>query len=689
MKTNFYKEFRKLSLRMNMRFGHLLILVILFSASCSKDENTPNPGSGKIETGAFTEVLNEQVGSSGKLLNIQGGLINGMSIEIPNGAYPSGKDFVISVAEIKSHTFGPDFNPITPMIRINNGGGYADSILTITIPCVVPKDHFAMGFYYNEETGELEGIPVISITDSYVILATRHFSGKHLNEGMGSAATRAKIWADILVSSMNKDKLFELQESGFRPGVDDWEFPNEGSYIAPGGHCAGQSLAAMWYYTIHKLNLHEAPLNGRFDPMPGIIWQDNVNGYRFASAVHVDYAASWLLAMSPAGIFKSKFNNQGPKNLISFDSLQYLGFAYSIRLTKKPQYVDIRSSAGGAHAMIIYRTNYNVMSVADPNFPDRNSHFISLSNGNFLPYESKQNANTPTVLYEKIQFFAKSALISSEGIAEHYAAMLAGTIGSKPPYFFPPSQLIYYDGKEWVDLPDTLSIESDTIIIAARCFQCGARYPGDLTAMKLLKTNGDTSVLTDKKGYLNIPLVPGENLLPLEILGTANGSDWGYLDFKMPVIKKEPKAGFGYWLKQLNDDGTLGASFGLKTMQGQFAGKWLGTTYKVDYQKDFDIDGRHGTVFAKYTANCNSNRTLINSFNIELWTLEGITKGVVISLDGKNLPLTSSEGSNLVFSAYGSAACSTLTRVDYFEAGKAAKYSCDETSFVFFTIPKP
>ena len=82
-------------------------------------------------------------------------------------------------------------------------------------------------------------------------------------------------------------------------------------------------------------------------------------------------------------------------------------------------------------------------------------------------------------------------------------------------------------------------------------------------------------------------------------------------------------------------------------------------------------------------------QTLINSFNIELWTLEGTTKGVVISLDGKNLPLTSSDGSNLVFSAYGAAACSTLTRVDYFVAGQPAKYSCDETSFVFFTIPKP
>lgn len=660
-----------------------LFFIILLLLGCNKDDNNNHPNKGKIETGPFSTLTNTSVGNSGGVLKVEHSILKGMTIEIPPGSYNTNKDFTISNADILSHTFGSDLNPITPMIRINNGGGYADSILTVTIPCVVPKDHFAMGFYYDEETGELEGIPVLAIHDSSIVLATRHFSGKHLNEGAGSLTVRAKVWADIVVSSMEMSKLFsETQESGFRPGVDDWEFPNEGSYIAPRGHCVGQSLTAMWYYNIHKLGLNEDPLYNRFSNVPSPIWQDNRNGYRFASVVQSIYAKN-----DQSDKFFEIFTKANTSK-ISKDSLHYLGFAYSIKLTKKPQLVFVDRVDGG-HAMIVYRTNLNVLSVADPNFPDRYSHLISLTNGTFLPYESKPNANEQSRFYPIISYIAKSAIISSQGIAEQYDMMLKGTIGSEPTYFFPPSQLIYYDGKEWVDLPDTLSIESDTIIIAARCFQCGARYPGDLTAMKLLKTNGDTSVLTDKKGYLNIPLVPGENLLPLEILGTANGSDWGYLDFKMPVIKKEPKAGFGYWLKQLNDDGTLGASFGLKTMQGQFAGKWLGTTYKVDYQKDFDIDGRHGTVFAKYTANCNSNRTLINSFNIELWTLEGITKGVVISLDGKNLPLTSSEGSNLVFSAYGSAACSTLTRVDYFEAGKAAKYSCDETSFVFFTIPKP
>lgn len=116
MKNIFIKDSIDISWRLNKQLSFLLILFFALALSCNKDDNSPNPGNGKIETGAFTEVLNEQVGSSGKLLNIQGGLINGMSIEIPNGAYPSGKDFVISVAEIKSHTFGPDFNPITPMI---------------------------------------------------------------------------------------------------------------------------------------------------------------------------------------------------------------------------------------------------------------------------------------------------------------------------------------------------------------------------------------------------------------------------------------------------------------------------------------------------------------------------------------------------------------------------------------------
>ena len=205
----------------------------------------------------------------------------------------------------------------------------------------------------------------------------------------------------------------------------------------------------------------------------------------------------------------------------------------------------------------------------------------------------------------------------------------------------------------------------------------------------MLNSDGKFALKTDDKAYLTIPLQSGENPIPLEIFGSKSGQEWRYLDFKMPVIQKESLAGFGYWLGEVDDMGKIQSHFGYKTTSGMFPGKWNGLVYKVDYQKDYNIDGHEGTVYAKYTANCNASRSSINSSNIELWTEEGTTKGVIISLDGINLPLTSSEGANLVFSANNAGACGTLTRVDYFVAGKRANYGCDETSFVYFTIPKP
>ena len=157
----------------------------------------------------------------------------------------------------------------------------------------------------------------------------------------------------------------------------------------------------------------------------------------------------------------------------------------------------------------------------------------------------------------------------------------------------------------------------------------------------------------------------------------------------MPVIIKEPLAGFGYWLGVADDKGVIQAHFGYKSMQATFPGKWTGTTFKVDFRYDFEFEGRRISRIAKYTANCNASLTRINSFNIEYWEEEGTRKGTIISLDGINLPLSSSTGDNLVFSSTGASACSNLTRVTYFINGEKVKYGCDETSFVFFTIPKP
>ena len=58
-------------------------------------------------------------------------------------------------------------------------------------------------------------------------------------------------------------------DSGFRPGVDDWQFTNYGSYVAPTGHCEGQSVSAIWYYVNQRLGGGASPLYGLYDDNGG------------------------------------------------------------------------------------------------------------------------------------------------------------------------------------------------------------------------------------------------------------------------------------------------------------------------------------------------------------------------------------------------------------------------------------
>jgi len=525
-------------MKKNNLFYIFYLVLLLFLASCQKDD-TPSPSNKKIQTGSFTTISTMNAGTGGTTIKVNEGSLKGMSIEIPPKSYSDNKTFTISTAEITSHTFGPDFNPITPMIRINNGGDYADSILTVTIPCIVPDGHFAMGFYYDEETGELEGIPILAVNDNHVVLATRHFATKHLNDATGGLTVRAKVWTDIVVSSIEIEKLYNnVQSSGFEPGVDDWEFTNYGSYIASRGHCAGQALTAMWYYSKQKKGPDNA-LFGKFSRFPEF-WEDNRNGYRFASVIQVKAGMSKGINAS-LDAFK-KFFKKSNTSKIPSDILNYLGFAYSIQLTKQPQFVGIRRDEGG-HAMIVYRTERAIMSIADPNYPRDKDRFIRLdySINKFDPYESKPNANELTTLYPDIYYFARSAIISSEGIAEEYDKMLKGTIGDDPPYQFPRYQLIYHDGKEWQVLPkNNFYTELNAFTIAASCSQCEYSIPGDLTYFYVRTLDGKFLAESNDEGYIHLNFPLGKHVLGFVINGydgpELDSKKTSYIDFLLDTI---------------------------------------------------------------------------------------------------------------------------------------------------------
>lgn len=363
---------------------------------------------GTISTEAPTAGAQGSISAAGGTITVNqpGSPINGLKFQAPNGAYPNGQPVTISSAPITGQTFGSNFNPASPMIIIDAGKDYAEEPILVTIPVTIPADQFAMAFYYDAANQKLEGIPTASQDGTSITIATRHFS-------------------NIIVSMISFDTLTSIKkvDSGFRPGVDDWEFDNAGSILAPGGHCAGQSATMLWYYTAQRQMANAPALYGRYDnngrDKTPLLPRDDTLGYRFASVMQkdTDQLKYW----------------RNPGSIISnvSDSNTFKEFKYSMLMTGEPQFVGIKR-VGGGHAIVCYEVSDTTLWIADPNYPGK-ERMITLNGTTLNPYTSGANSQdikeNGVRIYPTINYIAKSAFFSWPKLAAEYAKVQDGTIG--------------------------------------------------------------------------------------------------------------------------------------------------------------------------------------------------------------------------------------------------------------------
>lgn len=433
------------------------------SSSTSGSSTVPGPGNGitrphppvrtgDITTGTKTQIATQVVDSSGGTISVNkpGDPLDGFAINVPAQAYSESHTFNVSSAPITNQSFGTDITPVSPMITVENGGGYSDELMYIRVPVKVPDDSVAMGFIYDDKTKQLEGLPLAGKDVDSVTIATRHF-------------------CTFFISMIKNIFLKNDIDSGFRPGIDDWQFVNYGSYIAPGGHCEGQSLSAMWYYCTQPdgkdLCLYNRYDNNGNKPATPDLWQDDSLGYRFASVIQTEKHAALSDAFwdNLAGVGWEKINNKLQIKHIPGIGDEYILnlFAYSILVTHEPQEVGICSNAGGGHAMIAYKIVDNALYVADPNYPaNKNTEVRKIifdsKNGKFEPYNSGANKKEIDAGYghafENIQYLAKSTVVPWDAIAQHWAEFKNGTIGNDK---FPICRVQYKDDQgKYHDVPD-------------------------------------------------------------------------------------------------------------------------------------------------------------------------------------------------------------------------------------------
>ena len=337
---------------------------------------------------------------SGTTLKISGlTTVNSLEITTTNGSPTP-----IQITESAKPATTAQIRPLTGLIGIQGLEALAAAPIEVRINVSVPKDHFAMGFIFDRDTGRFEGMPLKELAADHVTVVSRHF-------------------CEFLILGIPVAELPEEVDSGFRPGVDDWEFTNYGSYIARGGHCAGQAISAMYYY-VNDRQKGNAPRLYRLWDNPGNAWEtpsietDNQRGYALASLVQ--QSIDW-----------DSFANQFGASFAPGDLNTYRCFVFALWVTGEPQELGLYRQGGG-HDIIAWKCAYGSIHVADPNYPGNDTRWINFNSTSnlFDPYYSGPTAADLGVAYPEIRYAGKTATIDWNQVGKLWDQAKAGTIGA-------------------------------------------------------------------------------------------------------------------------------------------------------------------------------------------------------------------------------------------------------------------
>lgn len=472
---------------------------------------------GTLTLAAPVELAAATIEVSGGTITVNkpGDPLNGLTIVVPAGAYAAAVPFRVSSSPISASSFGDGLTPVSPLVTIDNGGAVlvGDPVLVTipaTMPATVPEGSAVFGLYYHGDSGSIDPLTTVEQAAASTTLAATHFS-------------------DIYLALADLIKIGGTVDSGFRPGVDDWQFTNYGSFVVPNGHCEGQSVSAIWYYKNQRQGGGASALYGLFDNNGDghtpTFWPDDSDAYRFASAVQAD------AIVMPATY--NYFNS-----LHSGGTLTYNLFKAAIAATGAPQLISIADSAGKhGHAMIVYRVTPTRLYVADPNYPARlRTVAYDAATGVLGPYSSGDNAGAiaagGATSYQRFAYIPAGSSSSDSGVAAHWAEFETGKSGNA---IFPA-----YDLEVWTGVDDAGNDKWEPLgdIYATPDLKLRVRLPlalSDQATMRIYKAGTNTGI----SGWgreLTIDLVKDSvNNLGFYEMGAKNGA-WKYVNFDRVTV---------------------------------------------------------------------------------------------------------------------------------------------------------
>ncbi len=331
--------------------------------------------------------------------------LKGMRLEVPAGSYPDNREFKVSETRITGTTFGDDFEPVLPLIDIDNGGGYSEETMLLKVPVGETEDDFFAAYFYDEASGQLEGIPAASSDAEGLTLALGHFA-----KGTSGASSRIVITLAQRKSLRNRIKRGISVK--FTPGKDGWQFKNFGTYPATKGICTGMSLSSMWYYSEKSskgsLSLYGSLDNDGGDKTSGFDLDDSL-GIRLTSAVQLDVGWDQLAERINASINSS-------------DSYNSLAIARDLWKSGKPVFLLLGETPGSRHVVVAYKVMKDRVYISDPNYPGEECSIV-FQNNDFQDYEGGGH------VYTRIVYIGTWSVVPNK-VADRWSELERGSVAN-------------------------------------------------------------------------------------------------------------------------------------------------------------------------------------------------------------------------------------------------------------------
>jgi len=308
------------------------------------------------------------------VINRVGSPAHGVTLTVPAGAFPTAVSVTLSYAS--SATLPPlaDVTIASPIIMVTTDAPpVSDKPLTLTFPVTVPAGQFAFVAMVDPVTGFLEVLQTVRADASSITVMNSVLDENMAKETVGTAplgvraATgRISVRNQYVLALFNAGRLTSLvYDTGFRPGVDDWEFPADHSPILRASDRTdfGMAVSERYYFAMQK-SLTQGPLFKKFQEARGAIGS-NAAGERWVAGLTKQFAQRSTDLFDRAVTARAQSATQ-------YDAWTLGTIVMSLYASQRPQIIALFNPSLGFYKIVLaYRWDgaSGLLYVTDPNRP--------------------------------------------------------------------------------------------------------------------------------------------------------------------------------------------------------------------------------------------------------------------------------------------------------------------------------